>query len=49
MAPREQWERLRTAVSDAIQDSLGMMMLDEETLEDMLDAVMDAISRLVYP
>jgi hypothetical protein len=47
MPNAEQERRLRVAISDAIQDSLGMMMLDEDTLEDMLDAIIDSITTLV--
>jgi hypothetical protein len=44
----EQERRLRVAISDAVQDSMGMMMLDEAVLEDMVDAIIDSIVTLVY-
>lgn len=46
-SPAEQERRLRTAISDAIQDSLGLMVLEEETLDDMVESVMLAIKNLV--
>lgn len=42
-----QEQRLRIAISDAIQDSLGMMMLSEEILEDMVDNIVFSIQNLV--
>lgn len=45
--PEEQEARLRTVIRYAIQDTLTIDSPDAETLDDLLDAIMIAITRLV--